>query len=64
MTEKVKKVSLEFVENGPILVKINDRIDAALCRCGYSTNKPFCDGSHSAYGFEAEHKELVIYEEK
>jgi CDGSH-type Zn-finger protein len=25
----------------------------ALCRCGGSTTKPFCDGTHSTLGFEA-----------
>ncbi|MDQ6933640.1 MAG: CDGSH iron-sulfur domain-containing protein, partial [Candidatus Eremiobacteraeota bacterium] len=29
------------------------RQNVALCRCGGSTTKPFCDGTHSRLGFQA-----------
>lgn len=58
-------VQIQVSENGPLLVRGPvDLKDAAgnpipvtkkvvaLCRCGGSTNKPFCDGTHSAIGFQ------------
>jgi CDGSH-type Zn-finger protein len=55
-------------ENGPLVIqgpaKIVDHLGnafqpppgkefVALCRCGHSSNKPFCDGSHRSCGFAA-----------
>jgi uncharacterized Fe-S cluster protein YjdI len=50
-------------ENGPLLLSGGVRVldadgnvlyegdKAALCRCGGSSNKPFCDGTHRKIGF-------------
>jgi CDGSH-type Zn-finger protein len=59
-------VTITPLENGPYLVKgpvtvvdadgaeyQTERATIALCRCGGSTNKPFCDGTHSKIGFAA-----------
>jgi uncharacterized Fe-S cluster protein YjdI len=56
---------LHVRRNGPVWVRgVVEMLDAtgqpfdtasrfALCRCGQSGNKPFCDGSHRAAGFRA-----------
>jgi CDGSH-type Zn-finger protein len=61
-------ITIRCRENGPLLVlgpvKVVDHLGnefvvppgkdlVALCRCGQSKNKPFCDGSHRTCGFVA-----------
>jgi CDGSH-type Zn-finger protein len=60
-------ITIKVLQNGPYLVQ-GDEVTAVdwngsayqvakrpfyLCRCGASTNKPFCDGTHSKVGFKA-----------
>ena len=33
---------------------LGGRTALALCRCGLSENKPFCDGTHGRQGFQSE----------
>ncbi|HLJ11791.1 MAG TPA: CDGSH iron-sulfur domain-containing protein [Planctomycetaceae bacterium] len=61
------EVTIKTRENGPLLitgiVKLQDHLgniydltgqeSIALCRCGHSSKKPFCDGSHRNCGFVA-----------
>jgi CDGSH-type Zn-finger protein len=65
---KAVKTGIQIVPNGPILingpVEIVDQKGAkiikndmfALCRCGGSHNKPYCDGTHNYIGFKDENK--------
>lgn len=61
--EAAPDTAIEPRPNGPLFLRGNLRIVAAdgsliredtrlaLCRCGASENKPFCDGSHRRIGF-------------
>jgi CDGSH-type Zn-finger protein len=33
---------------------LSGRETFSLCRCGNSSNKPFCDGTHNRVGFQSE----------
>ena len=64
----LKSAPLNIVptNDGPLMVKgpveiratdgmaVNRVKSIALCRCGASKNKPYCDGSHAQIGFKAE----------
>ena len=61
-----KEAIVEISKDGPYIVKnitalVNSKDEhlkvqpvMALCRCGESGNKPFCDGSHIKAGFKDE----------
>lgn len=58
-----EETTIQARPNGPLYVRgklritgpgnqlIREDTRVALCRCGHSENKPFCDGSHRRVGF-------------
>jgi CDGSH-type Zn-finger protein len=58
------EVNITPSENGPYLIsgpvtltapdgrEIEHPDPMALCRCGRSSNKPFCDGTHATWDFD------------
>jgi CDGSH-type Zn-finger protein len=67
LREIIQMATIKVMQNGPYLVQGDDvtavdwngatyaipKRPFALCRCGGSTTKPFCDGTHSRSGFKA-----------
>lgn len=66
-TESVNvETTVEVMKNGPLMVygnlKIKDKDGnetskhkvTAFCRCGASSNKPYCDGTHNKINFKDE----------
>jgi len=59
------EVRVSVRDNGPYIVRGSVQVSdssgkawevqetIALCRCGQSSNKPFCDGTHNTAGFES-----------
>lgn len=64
--DNAKDVTIDILEDGPLIVKglttfknskavnIDTSETLALCRCGQSANKPFCDGTHKKVDFSGQ----------
>jgi CDGSH-type Zn-finger protein/uncharacterized Fe-S cluster protein YjdI len=65
ITDLVGPVEVKPIVNGPLMVTGKLEVESGtgrnvervektwLCRCGHSSKKPFCDGTHKAIGFQA-----------
>jgi len=64
--KKMEKTKITVMPNGPLMIEGDLTVDKMsgenikegeklfLCRCGQSSNKPFCDGAHKKAEFKAE----------
>lgn len=63
---KMEKAKITVIPNGPLKIEGNLTVNKEsgeilregekmfLCRCGHSSNKPFCDASHKKEGFKTD----------
>lgn len=56
----MSKVEIKAIENGPNVLFVDGKVFSAMCRCGASSNKPYCDGAHAKVGFKARPAELLV----
>ena len=45
---------IELVDANGNKFDLGGRTAISLCRCGFSKDKPFCDGSHREHKFQSE----------
>jgi CDGSH iron-sulfur domain-containing protein 3 len=70
---EMDEVTIKVRESGPYLVRGKVTVtdaegniytlegpNVALCRCGGSQTKPFCDGTHKTNGFSATERAIAI----
>lgn len=66
-------MKIKAAENGPYLIEVEEakivssgdekilsQKIIALCRCGQSSNKPFCDGAHKKCEFKGDLVEIEL----